>query len=466
MNKNQEEYINELTLKMRKDDESDVSHGLILPSSKYAMRVMGNVAMELKKRYGVDILKLGEFKEILNEIMKGNDEPYNNWRDANKGIIDDTQQKLDSSNEYFDLPNEFIFDMAMREYKRMAYEASVLEDFMKRVKEKNVKVNNNHKQWVVDIMEKKRTSDDYYQKFKAKIGNPNFPNVTHLFDGLKRWEKEVNGKDWDEKSSSFIQPLELAELAPEEDVQSNKHSDARDALITNINFLTEEFARMEEGLTEDEIDKRWERIRKLLTPYLARIKDEDGIDAMEKEKGDIIALFNNRFFNDGKYGIRLGTGGRGAYIKNTKITLKKDRRDEDKNLATTEHENLDSFFTYDIKDIYDMIEGYVSREEKSRFHLSVKAKEQIEAIVRSEINHMDKTVDITHGISNTKICEMIEDYINSKRNPRITTPFRLSSASRKKIEDIMRVEVHDLSLKNNRSSRSIIGRINGLRGLF
>ena len=133
--------------------------------------------------------------------------------------------------------------------------------------------------------------------------------------------------------------------------------------------------------------------------------------------------------------------------------------------------NKDVFFKYSMKDVYDIIEEYLS------IKLSVHSKSLIESIVSSSVDRYVKNaeklgqvsyVTVAHGLrSGSKakgdVIKLIEKYINSKRNIHIKMKFVFDSDSRSKLMEIISGEISINQNDYGQKSKNIMSFIDHLK---
>ena len=239
------------------------------------------------------------------------------------------------------------------------------------------------------------------------------------------------------------------------------------------------------NITIDSLDKR----RKYLVlphlsqyvQYLMYLKKKLHVlddDEFRAEKVAMIDYLNSRYFGDGnEYGWKVQNS-RGGSIKFTNIKKGRDETRVEKGYVNQNAPNKDTFFSYNMGDLYHFIEEYISDNEDYKFSLSEHAKNSLEAIVNSEVERFKKSADakgevthhtIAHGFDNKVIIKFIENYINQRKNPHIKSKFYLSSEGRDKIIEIIENETkkynHGLNeyiLKNKLKTSNILDRMSNM----
>ena len=208
-------------------------------------------------------------------------------------------------------------------------------------------------------------------------------------------------------------------------------------------------------------------------------------DEFAKHKKEIIDKINDRYFGENNiYGFKVYNKG-SIYSKSFEIKSLKDGKNKyraKKNYVNQNAPNKYSFFVYNMRDIYSIIEEYLE------IKLSVHAKSLIESIVNTSVDryvkHANRTGQIAYhtishgahivgdsskgfglGISsgiNEDVIKLIEKYINSKRNIHIKMKFEFDSDARSKLMEIIQKEVSRNSNDYKQKSKNIISFIDNL----
>ena len=216
----------------------------------------------------------------------------------------------------------------------------------------------------------------------------------------------------------------------------------------------------------------------------------------KEEKAKLIKHLNDMWFHkrneakkdgkkkeviDNEYGITITNGRtdkRGFHINFYAKDAKEERR-VDKGYVNQNTPNKYTFFQYNMSDLYNFIEEYVSDEEDYKFNLSQHAKDMLEQIINHEVENFKKSADekglvqhhtIAHGVDYEEtIVKFIEKYINSRKNPHIKDKFYLSSDARSKIIEILKNEtkkyqhgLNDYLLDQKLKSSNILDKINNM----
>ena len=189
-----------------------------------------------------------------------------------------------------------------------------------------------------------------------------------------------------------------------------------------------------------------------------------------KLKQEIINKINERYFGDNnEYGFKVYNkkSNKGA-IEIKDLEDSKQKRRVKKNYVNQNAPNKFSFFVYNMKDIYSIIEEYFE------ISLSVHSKTLIESIVRTSVDKYVRIADksgqisyhtIPHGITEAKedVVKLIEKYINSKRNIHIKSKFEFDSDSRSKLMEIINKEINRNKNDFKQKSKNIISFIDHLK---
>lgn len=115
-------------------------------------------------------------------------------------------------------------------------------------------------------------------------------------------------------------------------------------------------------------------------------------------------------------------------------------RERSKGKIDTNPSNAKTFFSYDIHEIYHII------EKGLEIKLSTEAKNDIESIVRMETSNLINHLNISHGSSDIQnIIEQIEKYISSRMKDK-SKSFKFTESNRYKLKEILK---RFLNTRNN-----------------
>ena len=115
-------------------------------------------------------------------------------------------------------------------------------------------------------------------------------------------------------------------------------------------------------------------------------------------------------------------------------------RERSKGKIDTNPSNSKTFFSYDIHEIYHII------EKGLEIKLSTEAKNDIESIVRMETSNLINHLNISHGSSNIQnIIEQIEKYISSRMKDK-SKPFKFTESNRYRLKELLK---RFLNTRNN-----------------
>ena len=115
-------------------------------------------------------------------------------------------------------------------------------------------------------------------------------------------------------------------------------------------------------------------------------------------------------------------------------------KEKSKGKIDTDPSNSKTFFSYDIHEVYRII------EKGLKIKLSTEAKNDIESIVRMETSNLINHLNISHGSSNIQnIIEQIEKYISSRMKNK-SKSFKFSESNRYKLKEILK---RFLNTRNN-----------------
>ena len=220
-----------------------------------------------------------------------------------------------------------------------------------------------------------------------------------------------------------------------------------------------------------EFEKPSEKLKALvhqqIADYMKYLKKIQNKDEFRKLKQEIINKINERYFGDNnEYGFRVYNkkSNTGA-IEMKDLEDSKQKRRVKKNYVNQNAPNKFSFFVYNMKDIYSIIEEYFE------ISLSIHSKTLIESIVRTSVDKYIRIANksgqisyhtISHGIKNDVI-KLIEKYINSKRNIHIKMKFEFDSDSRSKLMEIINKEINRNKNDFKQKSKNIISFIDHLK---
>lgn len=228
------------------------------------------------------------------------------------------------------------------------------------------------------------------------------------------------------------------------------------------------------NLIKPAITRAMTRLKSLL--MLGYLTSEE----FQHEKQKIVDKLNADFFGkDNEYGIKLATGNMNSTsVKFYDSEGKKLELRAEKGYVNQNAPNKDTFFQYNMGDIYDIIEEYISDDDKFKFKLSEHAKGQIESIVNSSIEQYKKKADaagmvshnvVRHGKTEEHMIKLIEKYINSRKNIHIKAKFEFPTDARTKIIEIVQREeerynnkLEDMKHQDKLKSKNVMAKINSL----
>lgn len=194
----------------------------------------------------------------------------------------------------------------------------------------------------------------------------------------------------------------------------------------------------------DEFRDKFERyMEKNLPDYKIGDKIPDDVD-IKTDANKIIRSINFKWNDDtksklnkifDKYGFRV------KYIaKNTGNTIqfddfnkshKKELKDRKFGKIETNPVNSEDFFSYDIHEIYHII------EKGLKIKLSNEVKTDIESLIRMETSNLINHLNISHGSSNIQnIIVEIEKYISSRMKDKTKT-FKFTESNRYKLKELL-----------------------------
>ena len=188
-------------------------------------------------------------------------------------------------------------------------------------------------------------------------------------------------------------------------------------------------------------------------------------------KKEIIDKINERYFrdnNNNEFGWKVyGKSGDNKQFEIKDLEGGKLKRRAHKQYINQDSPNKFTFFVYNMKDIYSIIEEYYE------INLSVNSKHLIESIVHTSVDRYIKSAKKSgqvsyhsfryrHGI-NEDVIKLIEKYINSKRNIHIKIKFEFDSDSRSKLMEIINREIDRNKNDYGQKSKNIISYINNLK---
>ena len=211
-------------------------------------------------------------------------------------------------------------------------------------------------------------------------------------------------------------------------------------------------------------------VHQQIADYIKELHNKYGYNLSEfiKLKQEIIDKINERYFGDNnEYGFRVyNKKSNTASIEIKDLKDSKQKRRVKKNYVNQNAPNKFSFFVYNMKDIYSIIEEYFE------ISLSVHSKTLIESIIRTSVDKYVRIANksgqisyhtISHGFINEDIIKLIEKYINSKRNIHIKSKFEFDSDSRSKLMEIINKEINRNKNDFKQKSKNIISFIDHLK---
>ena len=217
-------------------------------------------------------------------------------------------------------------------------------------------------------------------------------------------------------------------------------------------------------------------VHQQIADYIEELHNKYGYNSSEfrKLKQETIDKINKRYFGENnEYGFKVynkDTNNKSFEIKDLEDS--KQKRRVKKNYVNQNAVNKFSFFVYNMKDIYSIIEEYLE------INLSIHSKTLIESIIRISVDKYVKNANktgqisyhtISHGIINDEampadaIINLIEKYINSKRNIHIKSKFEFDSDSRSKLMEIINKEINRNKNDFKQKSKNIISFIDHLK---
>lgn len=211
-------------------------------------------------------------------------------------------------------------------------------------------------------------------------------------------------------------------------------------------------------------------VHQQIADYIEELHNKYGYNSSEfrKLKQETIDKINKRYFGENnEYGFKVynkNTNSKSFEIKDLEDS--KQKRRVKKNYVNQNAVNKFSFFVYNMKDIYSIIEEYLE------INLSIHSKTLIESIIRTSVDKYVKNANktgqisyhtISHGIINDDIINLIEKYINSKRNIHIKSKFEFDSDSRSKLMEIINKEINRNKNDFKQKSKNIISFIDHLK---
>ena len=216
-------------------------------------------------------------------------------------------------------------------------------------------------------------------------------------------------------------------------------------------------------------DKLRRLVRQQIAEYMKALHEAYGSNISEyiARKMEIIDKINKRYFRDNN---EFGWAVYGDDENNRNFEIKDLESGKLKRRAYKQYVNQDApnkftFFVYNMKDIYSIIEEYYE------INLSVNSKHLIESIVHTSVDNYIKRAKtsgqityhtISHG-TNEDVIKLIEKYINSKRNIHIKMKFEFDSDSRSKLMEIINREIDRNQNDYGQKSKNIMSYINSLK---
>ncbi len=149
----------------------------------------------------------------------------------------------------------------------------------------------------------------------------------------------------------------------------------------------------------------------------------------------------NKEFSRYGFPIVSISGDNNATINIGKYTaFENNMRERSKGKIDTNPSNSKTFFSYDIHEIYHII------EKGLKIKLSTEAKNDIESIVRMETSNLINHLNISHGSSDIQnVIEKIEKYISSRMKDK-SKSFKFTESNRYKLKELLK---RFLNTRNN-----------------
>ena len=223
------------------------------------------------------------------------------------------------------------------------------------------------------------------------------------------------------------------------------------------------------------ISKPSDKLRRLvhqqIAEYMKALHKAYGSNISEyiTRKKEIIDKINKRYFrdnNNNEFGwVVYGDDENNRNFEIKDLKSGKLNRRAYKRYLNQDAPNKFTFFVYNMKDIYSIIEEYYE------INLSVNSKHLIESIVHTSVDNYIKRAKtsgqiayhtISHG-TNEDVIKLIEKYINSKRNIHIKMKFEFDSDARSKLMEVIQKEVSRNSNDYKQKSKNIMSYINSLK---
>ena len=354
-------------------------------------------------------------------------------------------------------------------------------------------------QYLSDLNEALEFCEKWGKKYNKK-NNANENRIKRLKDRISTVEGKI-GKNQSLQSQLSVSRVEEPKEPPKPVVNVQKaiediKSDLRSKIIFHLSYWNNpeiiadaiETRKDTKGRTI-QIDNLEKRRRYLIRPCISeavqklrKLKKSGQLTESEfvHEKQKLVDDLNDDFFpKDNEYGIRLNSeDANGSYIRIKNIQAVKDERRAEKGYVNQNSPNKFTFFQYNMKDIYDIIEDFVSESDADKFKLSQHAKDEIQAIIENCVEkYKQKAEDsgyvqhntVTHGKSDELLIKLIEKYINRRKNIHIKLKFELPSDARTKIIEIVKREetryknkILDTESENKQKSKNLLSKINNL----
>ena len=228
------------------------------------------------------------------------------------------------------------------------------------------------------------------------------------------------------------------------------------------------------------VDEYWkpsDKLRRLVHQQIAEYMKalhkayKSNISDYITRKKEIIDKINERYFrdnNNNEFGWKVyGKSGDNKQFEIKDLEGGKLKRRAHKQYINQDSPNKFTFFVYNMKDIYSIIEEYYE------INLSIHSKHLIESIVHTSVDRYIKSAKKSgqvsyhsfryrHGIDDN-IIKLIEKYINSKRNIHIKIKFEFDSDSRSKLMEIINREIDRNKNDYGQKSKNIMSFIDSLK---
>lgn len=297
------------------------------------------------------------------------------------------------------------------------------------------------------------------EEFEEEKRNPSNEKIMKTFENYPNSSYETKNMKKDEFKSYLEMVVNDGRFIKEKELIKDKmyKSTGQKALIKDISdiFNSKEFQNKVKFL-DDEFGLFRDKFERYMENNLPGFKIGDYVSDTDKLENDLKRLIKSIDFewnykttdklNEilAKYGFEIksitpGTGNTIVFYDFNE-QYEKDRKDREKGKIDNDPANSKEFFSYDIHEIYRII------EKGLKIKLSTEVKNDIESIVRTETSNLINHLNISHGSSDIQnIIEQIEKYISSRMKDK-SKSFKFTESNRYRLKELLK---RFLNTRNN-----------------